>query len=205
MRVLVACEESQRVCIAFRNKGHEAYSCDTQECSGGHTEWHIQDDVLKHLDDGWDLMIAHPPCTYLSLSGARWLVNNPIRVAKMVAGAKFFNELLNANIPKIVLENPLQHKEARKLIRHYDQIIQPLYFGETARKTTCLWLKNIPPLMANYICQEERVLSGTGRSWGKWFWDSSLLPYEQRSKVRSTTFQGIANAMAEQWGSVPEL
>lgn len=145
MRGIIACEESQRVCKAFRDRGHEVYSCDIIPCSGGHPEWHIQDDVLKHLNDGWDFMIAHPPCTFLSLSGARWLVNNSARQRDMIAAAEFFNELLNADIPKIAIENPLHHKEARKLIRHYDQMIQPLNFGETARKSTCLWLKGLPP------------------------------------------------------------
>jgi hypothetical protein len=200
MKGIIACEESQRVCKAFRDRGHEVYSCDIIPCSGGHPEWHIQDDILKHLNDGWDFMIAHPPCTYLCLSGARWLPNNPQRQKDMLEACEFFNTLLNADIPKIAIENPLHHKEARQHIRHYDQLIQPLYFGETARKTTCLWLKNLPPLMFGLTMPEARVKSGSGREWGKWFWDTSCIPYAQRGKERSKTFQGIADAMANQWG-----
>jgi hypothetical protein len=202
MRVLIACEESQVVCTAFRNKGHEAYSCDIQDCSGGHPEWHIKDDVLKHLNDGWDMMIAHPPCTYLAMSGARWLKDNPDRYKAMIEAAVFFNALLNAPIDKIAVENPMQHSEARKLIRKYDQRIKPLWFGETAGKQTYLWFKNLPPLMHTLIMQEEFVYSGTGRKWGKWFWDTSCIPYEQRAKARSKTFPRIAEAMAAQWSSL---
>ena len=237
---IIACEESQRVCKAFRDRGHEVYSCDIISCSGGHPEWHLQGDVLNYLnglafcpdcknamyiDDNsawcddcgklyplsylteyrkWDFMIAHPPCTYLCLSGARWLPNNPQRQKDMLDACEFFNKLLNCDIPKIAIENPLHHKEARKHIRHYDQLIQPLYFGETARKTTCLWLKNLPPLMFGLTMPEAKVKSGSGREWGKWFWDTSCSPYAngERSKERSKTFQGIANAFAEQWGNL---
>src|SRR3990170_2869343 len=136
MRVLVACEFSQIVCKAFRDKGHEAYSCDILPTEGN-PAWHIQDDVLKHLDDGWDLMIAHPPCTYLCNSGVRWLTFSGSgshrdtvqdRINNMITASGFFNTLLCADIPLIAIENPIQHGYARKLIRKYDQIIQPHYF-----------------------------------------------------------------------------
>ena len=131
MRVLVACEESQEVCKAFRALGHEAYSCDILPCSGGHPEWHIQDDVLKHLNEGWDLMIAHPPCTYLSKAGTRWLYPNHIlnkeRYQKGLEAREFFLKLLNANIPLIAVENPVPHNVFE--MPKETQMIQPFYFG----------------------------------------------------------------------------
>jgi len=139
MRVLVACEESQVVCIAFRNKGHEAYSCDLIPCSGGHPEWHIQDDVLKHLNDDWDMMIGHPPCTYLSFAANRsW--NDPGRIYKRLEALKFFADLWEAPIPSICLENPKSC--ASPVISKYSQVVQPYYFGDPFLKTTWLWLKN---------------------------------------------------------------
>ena len=143
MRVLIACEESQIVCINFRALGHEAYSCDIQECSGGHPEWHIQDDILKVINDGWDLMIGHPPCTYLSYAGTRhW--NNPRRVYKRLEALRFFADLWEAPIEKICLENPKGC--ASPVIAKYTQEIQPYYFGDDDMKTTRLWLKNLPRL-----------------------------------------------------------
>jgi hypothetical protein len=187
MKVLVACEESQRVCIAFRNRGHEAYSCDILDCSGGHPEWHIKDDVLKHLDDGFDLMIGHPPCTRLCNSGVRWL-NERNLWSDLELAAKFFNDLLAAPIEKISLESPIQHKYARQYIRKPDQIIQPYHFGEPESKATCLWLKNLPPLMASLV--HTKVNQSIFK----------MPPSDLRSKLRSQTFQGIATAMASQWG-----
>ena len=142
MRVLVACEESQVVTNAFRKRGHEAFSCDLQECSGGHPEWHFQQDVFEVIDMGWDLMIAHPPCTYISYAGtASW--NNEGRVFKRLEALNFFAKLWTAPIDKICLENPKSC--ASPVVAKYTQEIQPYYFGDEYQKTTWLWLKNLPP------------------------------------------------------------
>ena len=166
MKVLVACEESQRVCTAFREKGHEAYSCDIQECSGGHPEWHIRGDALEALKGGiiltddwvmhdigkWDMLIAHPPCTYLSNAGAcrlfkkidgvSWI--NADRFYKGLEAKEFFLKFLHADIPRIAVENPIPSKVF--CLPQYTQIIQPYFFGDPYEKKTCLWLKGIPPL-----------------------------------------------------------
>lgn len=198
MKILVACEESQTVCKAFRGKGHEAYSCDILECSGGHPEWHICNDVLAVLNDGWDMMIAHPPCTYLSVSGLHWNKKDPARTAKTNDALEFVRHLLWANIPKIALENPVSCISTR--IRKPDQIIQPYEFGDDASKKTCLWLKNLPPLVpTKYV--EPRIVDGKPR-WANQT-DSGqnrLGPSEDRALLRSKTYQGIADAMANQWG-----
>ena len=147
MRVLIACEESQAVCKEFRSLGHEAYSADILPCSGGHPEWHIQGDVTKVLDDGWDLMIAHPPCTYLAVSGARWLYNkdgsrNEERFANQTEALAFVQLLMDAPIERIAIENPVSVISTH--IRKPEQIVQPYMFGDQASKTTCLWLKKLP-------------------------------------------------------------
>ena len=199
MRVLVACEESQEVCKAFRKLGHEAYSCDILSCSGGHPEWHIQDDVLKHLNDGWDLMIAHPPCTFLSKAGTRWLFAgkklNGERYAKGLEAKEFFLKLLNANIPKIVVENPVPHKVFD--IPKETQKIQPYEHGHPIKKTTLLWIKGLPKLKPTNITEERlnyidrKGIKHTGlNGWS--------------AKRKSKTFSGIAKAMAEQWGKVQD-
>jgi len=203
MNVLIACEESQEVCKAFRKLGHEAFSCDTQECSGGHPEWHIHDDVLKHLDDGWDLMIAHPPCTYITKAGTRWLYAghklNQERYKQGLQAKKFFLKLLNADIPMIAVENPIPHKVFD--MPEETQIIQPYYFGHKVQKTTYLWLKNLPKLQStNSIMKEitpEFMRDNKGIKHSKWFMDCGF-----NSKLKSKTFEGIAKAMAEQWGRV---
>lgn len=187
MRILVACEKSHRVAGAFRAKGHDAWSCDILPCEI-ETPYHIQDDVLKHLNDGWDMMIAHPDCTYLANSGVRWIFERPGRCADVKKAAEFFKKCLDALIPLIAIENPIQHKYARMLIRKPDQIIQPWWFGEGETKATCLWLKGLPPLMASYI-HTDRV----GRVWKE-------APGPDRKANRSRTFMGIAQAMANQWG-----
>lgn len=204
MKVLIACEESQVVCIAFRNKGHEAYSCDTQDCSGGHPEWHIQGDVLKQLDKGWDLMIGHPPCTYISYAGtSSW--NNPGRVFKRLEALNFFAQLWEAPINKICLENPKSC--ASPVIAKYSQEIQPYYFGDDDIKTTWLWLKNLHPLIhhENNTLFDDKThsdkpepisIDNTDRQKKRYFTDGTF----RDSKNRSKTFPGIANAMAEQWG-----
>ena len=187
MNVLVACEFSGRVREAFKAKGHNAWSCDLlpTEIPGQH----IQDDVLKHLNDGWDLMIAHPPCTYLCNSGVRWLKDNQARFDNLIVAAGLFNALLEAHIPKIAIENPIQHKYARSMIiRPYTQNVQPYYFGEPETKATCLWLKNVPKLQpSNLVMPMFQTVHREP-------------PGPERWKNRSRTFQGIADAMAEQWG-----
>lgn len=197
MRVLIACEFSGVVREAFKAKGHDAWSCDLlpTEIPGQH----IHDDVLKHLDDGWDIIIAHPPCTYLSYVGNRhW--NNPGRKELREDAFKFFMECINAPVKKICVENPLglPNKEYRKP----DQTIQPYYFGEPVQKRTCLWLKNLPHLQPTkllpkpdplYICQGDKC---KGK---KIHWVEGIKG-KNRSHERSRTFKGIANAMAGQWG-----
>ena len=194
MRVLVACEESQRVCLAFRNKGHEAYSCDILPCSGGHPEWHIQDDVLNHLNDNWDLIIAHPPCTYLSNAGARFLYPkgklNQERYKKGLEAKEFFLKLWNANCSKICIENPVS-STIYQMPKH-TQEIQPYFFGHPFKKKTRLWLKGIPELKPTNIIE----VSESTKIAGNWFNRGG----KERQKNRSKTFWGIALAMAEQWG-----
>ena len=198
MKVLVACEFSQEVTRAFRERGHEAYSCDILPTEGN-PEWHIQDDVLKHLNDGWDLMIAHPPCTYLANSGVQHLHKDISRWDKLKDGRAFFMKLYNAGIPRIAVENPIPHKFAE--LPKYSQIIHPYYFGEEADKTTCLWLKNLPGLMATYVYPKgKRYIDKNGKSNGSYWYQ--VLSRKDSRKNRSRTFQGIANAMAEQWGGI---
>lgn len=227
MKILIACEESQTVCKAFRKRGHEAYSCDIQECSGGHPEWHIKGDVLNilnpipligsdfgivfstmdgsiHYVEKWDLIIAHPPCTYLCLSSQKHCnvkiygqkaVN---RIAKRSEAIDFFMQFVNADCDKIAIENPVGVMS--RYYRKADQYIQPLQFGHPTSKRTGLWLKNLPKLTPTKIVDQEFHISGTGRAWDKWFWDSSLIHNQaERSRFRSKTFEGIAEAMAEQW------
>ena len=187
MKILIACEESQEVCKAFRKLGHEAYSCDVLPCSGGHPEWHIQDDVLKHLDEGWDLMIAHPPCTRLCNSGVKWLKKRHLW-KQMEDGALFFKKLHRANIPLICVENPIPHKYAVSIIgRNYTQIIQPWMFGHGETKATCLWLKGLP------ILKPSKIVSGREQRVHR------LPPSKDRAMLRSKTYTGIAQAMAKQW------
>jgi len=193
MKILVACEESQAVTIELRKLGHEAFSCDILPCSGGHPEWHIQGDVLAQLDKGWDMMIAHPPCTYLSNAGARFLypkgILNQDRLALGMEAKNFFMQLLNAPIAKIVIENPVQSTVFG--IRKYDQLIEPYQFGHPFKKKTCLWLKNVPPLEhTNVLSKPESTKVA-----GNWFNKGG----KERQKNRSKTFQGIAQAMAKQF------
>lgn len=191
MKVLVACEESQAVTIAFRERGHEAYSCDIQPCSGGHPEWHIQDDAIKILwSQKWDLVIAHPPCTRLANSGVRWLAERNLW-DEVIEAAKFFNKfvLYGKLGGKIAIENPIQHKYAKSEINaSYNQVIQPWQFGHPETKATCLWLFGLPPLFPTEI-----VSGREGKCWKQ-------PPSPDRAKLRSKTFPGIARAMAEQWG-----
>ncbi len=197
MKVLIACEYSGVVREAFAKLGHDAWSCDIlpSDIPGKH----IQDDVLKHLDDGWDLMIAHPPCTYLCNSGVCWLKKDKGRFAKMQEGAFFFKKLLDAPIPMIAIENPIMHKYAFEIIgRRQDQVIQPFMFGHPERKATCLWLKNLPLLKPTNNVQEE--MNKVPKSQSQRIHYTS--PGKDRWKIRSKTFRGIAKAIAEQWGTV---
>jgi len=200
VKILIACEESQAVCKEFRKLGHEAYSCDILPCSGGHPEWHIQDDVLKHLDEGWDLMIAHPPCTYLSRAGARWLypktILNQERYKKGLEAKEFFFKLLNANIPMIAIENPTPFKIFE--LPEFTQSIQPFEYGHEFSKKTLLWLKNLPKLKPTNIIEKYKPLlpSNTG---GKKRGQKYSNGFVKNQKEASKTFPGVAKAMAEQW------
>ncbi len=187
MKVLIACEFSGIVREAFLAKGHDAWSCDllSTEIPGNH----IIGDVLAVLDKGWDMMIAHPPCTYLANSGVRWLYEQSKRWIDLIDGAVFFRRLLTANISQIGIENPIPHKYAVEIIgEKYDQLIQPYQFGHGETKATCLWLKNLPNL------QPTKLVNGREQKMWK------LPPTDDRWKLRSKTYQGIADAMAEQWG-----
>lgn len=220
MRVLIACEESQAVCKAFRAKGHEAFSCDIQESSGGAPEWHIKGDVLPlingdcmfvtedgtvHLQEGpWDLLIAHPPCTYLTVTGNRWFDEVKYgekarqRQKERYKAIVFFMQFAFANAEHIAIENPVGVMGSAW--RPADQIIQPWQFGEPYDKQTALWLKDLPELKpTNVIERPERVIYASGKTMPKWYAD--LWSSKDRSVLRSKTFQGIANAMADQWGS----
>lgn len=193
MKVLIACEESGIVREAFRQLGHDAWSCDLLDTAipGNH----IKDDVLNHLDDGWDLMIAHPPCTHLAVSGARWFKNKRQQQCNAIA---FFLMLLNAPIKRKCIENPVG---VASWIRKPDQIIQPYMFGHEKQKTTCLWLEGLPKLNpTNIVDKGEIITYGSGRKMAKWYTELFNLPKDKRAKIRSRTFPGIAKAMAEQWG-----
>ena len=233
LNVLVACEESQRVCSEFRRLGHNAYSCDILKCSGGHPEWHFNQDVLQvikngggnlqngeqvYIDGPWDLMIAHPPCTYLAVSGAKWYYhpddkNLPIeqrrphpkfpnRAQDREEGAAFFMALANADIKYIAIENPVGIMNTRW--RKPDQVVQPFHFGDSASKKTCLWLKNLPQLKyTNVVDPGEYIEFGSGKRLPKWYSDglTKTKTAEERRTWRSKTFPGFAKAIAEQWGS----
>lgn len=215
MKVLIACEESQRVCCAFRALGHEAYSCDIQEPSGGHPEWHILDNALKVLDGGdivtmdgkshsigkWALIIAHPPCTYLTAAGACNIPKHPERITYGFEAANFFLKILNANCDKIVVENPPPMK--RFNLPKYTQLVRPYFFGESNNKSICLWLKGVKELKPTKIVEKDKDIvrwvnkaTGQKKSCSKWYNTNT----RQHSKHRSKTFEGIAKAMAEQWG-----
>ena len=219
MKVLVACEESQRVCIAFRNKGHEAYSCDILQCSGGHPEWHIWGDCIPLLNgncyfytqngeyheiDKWDMIIAHPPCTYMSNAGACRMfptkgVIDIVRFAKAMKARQFFMAIFNANCTRICIENPTPMKCVK--LPDYTQIIQPYQFGEPYSKRTCLWLKGLPQLQPTKILNAYYPYVSCGTSRNKGNPDKAGVSRKGgASKVRSKTFEGIALAMAEQWG-----
>lgn len=220
MKVLVACEESQTVCKAFRKKGHTAFSCDIVECSGGYPEWHIQGDVLPLLNgncpfktcDGkyhycsgkWDLIIAHPPCTHLCSSG-QWAYSKGKDIQLKIEAIKFFMHFAYADCEKIAIENPVgvMSTEWRKP----NQIIHPWQFGHLAEKQTCLWLKGLPNLTPKVETKPELEYfewvdkNGNKKRMQKWMYDIRCISdRKQRCKIASKTFEGIAEAMAEQWG-----
>jgi hypothetical protein len=210
-RILIACEESQAVCKEFRLLGHEAYSCDIQECSGGHPEWHIQGDAVVEAYSGkYDLMIAHPPCTFMSKAGARWMYKtagnlDSKRLEKALKAKEFFGKLLTAPIKHIAIENPVPLKIVG--LPTHTQEIQPYYFGDPFSKKTLLWLKNLPKLIHseyvdlfndkthsdNYVCYLPSNTGGAKRG------QKATKGYSKNSKQHSKTFQGIAKAMATQW------
>ncbi|UAB74333.1 hypothetical protein [Mesoflavibacter sp. SCSIO 43206] len=233
MKILVACEESQAITKELRNLGHDAYSCDLLPCSGGHPEWHFNYDVFKVIEekggllqngdivsDGldWELMIAHPPCTFLAVSGARWYYHPddsgrptserrphprfPDRAKHREEAIEFFIKLCEAPIEKIAVENPVGIISTR--YRKPDQTVHPWMFGDKASKTTCLWLKNLPFLEpTNVVEKGERVVLKSGKSLPKWYSDAltkAKSPAERRT-LRSKTFKGMAKAMAKQWTS----
>lgn len=205
LKVLVACEESQAVCKAFRALGHKAFSCDLQECSGGHPEWHIKGDALKVLNlPMWDLVIAHPPCTYLTVTGNRWFNVEKYgqkaiqRLVDREQAIKFFMNFANCKCKHVAIENPVGIIST--VWKKPTQIIQPYQFGEAAEKKTCLWLKGLPNLKSTNIVEPpERIKFASGKSMPAWYAKAWHLPPKERAKIRSKTFEGIAKAMAEQW------
>ncbi|MFV0394389.1 MAG: hypothetical protein ACK5LC_08330 [Coprobacillaceae bacterium] len=233
LNVLVACEESQTVCSEFRKLGHNAFSCDILPSSGGHPEWHFNHDVLEiiknkggtlesgnevFIDGKWDIMIAHPPCTYLAVSGAKWYYhpedkglpieerrphpNFPNRARDREEGAEFFMKLVNADIEYIAVENPVGIMNTR--FRKPEQTCQPYHFGDSASKKTCLWLKNLPPLEYTEVVDPgEYIEFSSGRRLAKWYSDglTKTKTAEERRTWRSKTFPGFARAIAEQWSN----
>ena len=222
MNVLVACEESQAVCKAYRESGHNAFSCDLKPCTGGHPEWHIMHDVLPlldgrcefrtedgtnhHIEGKWDLIIAHPPCTYMSKAGARWMYPtagniSQERLAKAMEAKEFFLKILNADCDRIAIENPRPLKVVD--LPNPSQVIQPYQFGHPYSKATCLWLKGLPPLEPTEVLTEYKPYcpSNTGGvTRGQSYNKGGAIRAADDCVNRSKTFDGIAKAMAEQWG-----
>jgi len=203
MKVLVACEESQAVTKEFRKLGHDAYSCDTEPCSGGHPEWHLQCDVAEVLKLEWDLIIAHPPCTYLTNTGVCWLTGKNAKAGRweeLDKGAEFFKMFLDHPCKMIAVENPIMHKYAIERIggEKHDQLVQPYQFGHLERKATCLWLKGLPSLVETENVKEE-MMKLPKREQQRLHY---LPPSKDRAKLRSKTYQGIAEQMAKQWGQL---
>jgi len=205
-KVLVACEESQAVTTRMRNIGIEAYSCDTEPCSGGHPEFHLQQDVLPLLELEWDMIIAFPPCTYLTTTGNRWFDEEKYgdkarqRKKNRDLAIAFFMAIANSKCKHIAIENPVGIMST--LYRKPDQIIQPYMFGDPFEKRTCLWLKNLPLLTpTNIVEKPPRTTFASGKSMPEWYAKAWSLPKHERAQMRSKTFDGIANAMATQWCS----
>ena len=203
MKILVACEESQSVTKYLRKLGHNAFSCDILPCSGGHQEWHLQQDVFEVIEQGWDMMIAFPPCTHLASSGARHF-KQKIADGRQQQGIDFFMGLVNAPIERIAIENPIGIMSSK--YRKPDQIIQPYQFGDKAQKSTCLWLKNLPKLVPTNIVEKGEFFEWVSKKGEKkrmpmWYYKAlqDAKTPQQRSTLRSKTFDGIAHAMATQW------
>ncbi len=197
MRVLVACEESQVVTAAFRERGHDAFSCDVLAASGGHPEWHLRRDVRDVLAERqpWDLLIAFPPCDHLAVSGARWF-DGKRADGRQAEGIGLFMALANAEVPRVCIENPVGIMST--VWRRPDQIVQPWWFGDEAQKTTCLWLRCLAPLLATEVVGRGEIqVVRSGKRLPAWY---SNAPRKSRKVVRSRTFPGIAAAMAAQWG-----
>lgn len=227
MNILIACEESQAICSEYRKRGHRAFSCDLQECSGGHPEWHIKGDVLPLLDGDcdftlengetdhqegkWDLIIAHPPCTFLTVTGNRWF-NVEKYGEKAIQRAKdreeaveFFMRFVNADCDHIAIENPIGCMSSR--YRKPDQIIQPWQFGHPTSKATCLWLKGLPKLEPTNIVEVDKsdIFEWVDKNTGRVKHDSRTranMPKKERAKLRSKTFPGVAEAIADQWNNL---
>mgnify|MGYP001222973022 CR=1 FL=1 len=198
MSVLIACEESQVVTKEMRALGIEAYSCDIKPCSGGHPEWHIQGDVTPLLKQDWDMIIAFPPCTHLACSGARWFEEKR-KDGRQQQAIEFFMLFVNAKSERIAIENPVGIMST--VWRKPDQYIQPYQFGDPYMKTTCLWLKNLPPLVpTNVVDKGKQIKLPGGKVVSKWLVDTYNLPKKVRGEVRSKTFSGVGKAMASQWG-----
>jgi len=194
VKLLNGCAKSKYIADAFESLGWDAWTCDILPPEGGGK--HIQDDVLNHLNDGWDMAIFHPDCTRLALSGVRWmyLSDGSIdleRYSCLVDDCQFFNSLLNADIPLIGVESPIHHHFARELIRTYDQIIQPHYFGDKESKAICLWLKGLTPLVRTHWIDKSEIKQSVWRE----------APGPNRKANRSRNFKGVSRAMAEQWGN----
>lgn len=221
MKILIACEESQAVCVEMRRLGHKAYSCDIQECSGGHPEWHIMGDVLPllngrcefatmdenahRIEGRWDMIVAHPPCTYLTGAGACNIPKHPERIQLGFEAAEFFLKILNADCDRIVVENPPPMK--RFNLPKYDQLVRPFLFGDSNNKPICLWLKGVDELKPTKIVEKDKDVvrwvhkaTGKKKSCSKWYNTNT----SQHGKHRSKTFPGIAKAMAEQWAGDAE-
>lgn len=196
MKILVACEYSGRVRAAFRKLGHDAWSCDLLP-SDDNSPYHITGDVIPLLDQDWDLMVAHPPCTYLTNSGVTWLYRQPERWKHLIEGAVFFRSLLEAPIPLKAIENPIMHQYAAKIIgRRQDQVVQPYMFGHQERKGTGLWLVGLPKLTPTENVYDLMMKLPDNKRQRLHY----LPPSEDRWKLRSLTYQGVADAMANQWG-----
>lgn len=211
MKILVACEESQAVTKELRTRGHEAYSCDILECSGGHPEWHLQQDVVPLLKEKWDMIIAFPPCTHLAVRGACHFKKKR-KDGRQKEAIDFFYQFVNADCEKIAIENPIGIISGNYIKEYFDidplkptQIIQPWQFGDNVGKSTCLWLKGLPLLVPKITerppAEYHEWISKDGKKkrQEKWFYETRCLPYKDRGRVASKTFSGIVKAMAEQW------
>lgn len=220
LKVLIACEESQTVCAEFRKLGHEAYSCDIQECSGGHPEWHICGDVIPilngdcdfvtmdsiphHISGEWDLIIAHPPCTYLTVAGAANIPKHPERIELGFKAAEFLMSFTNAKCARIAIENPPPMKRFK--LPPYTQLTRPYFYGDSNNKPIALWLYGLPELIPTNIVEKDTDIVvwydkyGNRKSCSKWYNTDT----KNHSKHRSKTFPGIARAMAEQWSKYVE-